>query len=347
MEVSDLRIQSLLREKDAEILRLRDKIFEVEKSHIRGTSESSSQVIKVLQDENLKLKNENAGLRGQMGSAELISNYKSEIATLNGRILELEQEKSNLTTELSNLKREYEVRLQVYEENSKILGYTQGDSLMRSPNVRSPVQQYTVQSPDYSARMVQSEYKTEEQERPEGQGTSRTYGLADSGHSGTSATRQAPSYQGTGTNMSGSYQGGQVTGTGMGTSSGIGGSRYTGSGSGSGTGTGTGYTTQGFQSTYQTGSGMQSSGSGSGYQSSTYRPATYTSQTTYTGQSSGYTGQSGYTTGQKTGQTGYTTYGQGQGSQQGGNQQGSQQGGSQQGSGTYYGSPNQYRPKDQ
>ena len=58
LEISDMRIQSLLREKDAEILRLRDKVFEVEKSSIRsGTSESSGQIIKVLQGENIKLKN--------------------------------------------------------------------------------------------------------------------------------------------------------------------------------------------------------------------------------------------------------------------------------------------------
>lgn len=38
LEISDMRIQSLLREKDAEILRLRDRIFEAEKSHVKGTS---------------------------------------------------------------------------------------------------------------------------------------------------------------------------------------------------------------------------------------------------------------------------------------------------------------------
>lgn len=40
----------------------------------------------------------------------------------------------------------------------KNLGGTQvgGDSVIKSPNMRSPVQQYEVQSPEYSARMVES-----------------------------------------------------------------------------------------------------------------------------------------------------------------------------------------------
>lgn len=105
LEVTDLRIQSLIREKDTEILRLRDKIFEVERSQVRGASESSSQIIKILQDENLKLKNEINSLRVEGGSAELIASYKLDISNLNHRILELEQEKSNLAAELSNLRR--------------------------------------------------------------------------------------------------------------------------------------------------------------------------------------------------------------------------------------------------
>ena len=85
--MTDLRIQSLIREKDTEILRLREKIFEVERSQIKGTSESSSQIIKILQDENLKLKNEINSLRVEGGSAELIASYKLDISNLNQRIL--------------------------------------------------------------------------------------------------------------------------------------------------------------------------------------------------------------------------------------------------------------------
>ena len=65
----------------------------------------------------MKLKNEVNALRVEGGSAELIASYKLDIANLNQRILELEQEKSNLTAELSNLRRESEVKLRIYEEN--------------------------------------------------------------------------------------------------------------------------------------------------------------------------------------------------------------------------------------
>ena len=52
LEVSDKRIQSLLREKDAEILKLRDRIFEIEKLRIGSTiSEGSNKTIEVLQSE--------------------------------------------------------------------------------------------------------------------------------------------------------------------------------------------------------------------------------------------------------------------------------------------------------
>lgn len=124
LEISDLRIQSLLREKDAEILKLRDRIFETEKSHVRGGSEASTQMLKVVQDENIKLKNEISVLRSEAGSAELISAYKIDISNLNNRILELEQEKSNLSADLSNLRREYEAKIRIYDENVKIGGMT-------------------------------------------------------------------------------------------------------------------------------------------------------------------------------------------------------------------------------
>lgn len=142
---------------------------------------------------------------------------------MNERILELEQEKSNLTAELSNLRREYEAKLNIYE-NMKNLGVTQigGDSILKSPNMRSPVQHYEVQSPEYSGRMVESEYrKTEETDKKDSDirgVTSRVYGLGDSGHSGSSATRQPPSYQpvpaikGSALSSSGIYQGSSSSG---------------------------------------------------------------------------------------------------------------------------------------
>ena len=49
LNVTDARIQSLIREKDAEIHRLRDRIFSVEKSHVSGVhSEASNKTIEIL-----------------------------------------------------------------------------------------------------------------------------------------------------------------------------------------------------------------------------------------------------------------------------------------------------------
>ena len=71
-------------------------------------------MIDVLRDENLKLKNELSSLRSERGSAELIESYKLDISNLQQRNLELEQQISNLSTDLINIKREYDVKLQVY-----------------------------------------------------------------------------------------------------------------------------------------------------------------------------------------------------------------------------------------
>lgn len=58
------------------------------------------------------MKNEINQLRTEKGSEELISGYRTQIKEMSDRILSLEQEKSDLSAELSNLKREYEVKLQ-------------------------------------------------------------------------------------------------------------------------------------------------------------------------------------------------------------------------------------------
>ena len=58
LDVSDQRIQSLLRQKDEEIFRLRDKIFAFEKAHVGSRhSEAANKTIEVLRSENLRLKN--------------------------------------------------------------------------------------------------------------------------------------------------------------------------------------------------------------------------------------------------------------------------------------------------
>lgn len=56
--MNDARIQSLIREKDAEILRLRDRIFSIEKGKVSVSSSDSLQKInEILRGENIKLKN--------------------------------------------------------------------------------------------------------------------------------------------------------------------------------------------------------------------------------------------------------------------------------------------------
>lgn len=50
----------------------------------------------------------------------MIASYKQQISALNDRILELEQEKSNLSSELINLRHEYEVRISVSNFNNQV-----------------------------------------------------------------------------------------------------------------------------------------------------------------------------------------------------------------------------------
>lgn len=46
LAISDARIQSLIREKDAEILKLRDRVFSIEKGRVSGaTSEAANKII--------------------------------------------------------------------------------------------------------------------------------------------------------------------------------------------------------------------------------------------------------------------------------------------------------------
>lgn len=122
----------------------------------------------------------------------MIKSLKQEISDLQTRNLELEQQISNYKSDYENLRREYEVKLQVYGENAKISNLTALESNIRSPaGVKSPVQQLT--SPNYEARLVDSQIKTTSADQTLGRGgdTSRSYGLADSGHS---ANRQSATY---------------------------------------------------------------------------------------------------------------------------------------------------------
>jgi|JI61114C2RNA_FD_contig_71_2147892_length_1795_multi_3_in_0_out_0_2 hypothetical protein len=62
-------------------------------------------MIRVLQLENMKLKNEINDLRVTKGSEELVRSYQVQIREYEERILELEREKSDLSARLSNLQR--------------------------------------------------------------------------------------------------------------------------------------------------------------------------------------------------------------------------------------------------
>ena len=122
LQIADLRIQSMIREKDAELARLRAELFNVKKAQVTvSTNETQSRTIQLLQDENTKLKNEINTLRVDRGSSELIASYKTQVKQLNDRILELEQEKSNLSAELLNLRHELEVKVSVQNFNNSVI----------------------------------------------------------------------------------------------------------------------------------------------------------------------------------------------------------------------------------
>ena len=207
LQIADLRIQSLIREKDVELSRLRDEILSLRKlKSTVNNSDAHARTIQVLQDENSKLKTEINALRVERGSPELISSYKVQIQSLNDRILELEQEKSNLKAELINLRNEYEVRLTVQNFNSQVdikkssvTDYNDARasdvSGMRSTegrnnaNMTSPVQKYNINSgisspkdEGFGIKMVDSKIE------PSSTAKTPTYGLTDSRQSGASSS---------------------------------------------------------------------------------------------------------------------------------------------------------------
>ena len=112
VNVTDQRINSLIREKDSEILKLKERLVALEKARITTTGgEHNERTILALKTENTQLKNELSQLRSKAGDPNVYASYQVNIKGLNDKILQLEQEKSDLTTQLRNLKNEYEVRL--------------------------------------------------------------------------------------------------------------------------------------------------------------------------------------------------------------------------------------------
>jgi len=90
LKISDARIQSLIREKDADLARLREEILALNKlKSTINNNEAHARTIQIMQEENAKLKTEINSLRVERGSNELIASYKQQIQALNDRIHEL------------------------------------------------------------------------------------------------------------------------------------------------------------------------------------------------------------------------------------------------------------------
>lgn len=88
LKISDARIQSLIREKDSELFRLRDELTQL--SRLKSTTNNEAaynKSVQILNEENSKLKTEINALRVERGSSELINSYKVQIQGLNDRIL--------------------------------------------------------------------------------------------------------------------------------------------------------------------------------------------------------------------------------------------------------------------
>ena len=100
----------------------------------------------------MKLKNELAQLQSLQGSVELIAGYKTEIASLQQRNLDLEQTISNLRSDLANYRKENEVGIKIYESNVKDSGVTGLDG-------RSQASSFHVSSPVSEIKMVESSYR--------------------------------------------------------------------------------------------------------------------------------------------------------------------------------------------
>ena len=121
LTITDARISSLIRQKDAELSRLRDELTRVNKLKSTINNDAAhNRSMSVLTEENNKLKNEISAMRADRGSAELITSYKQQIQTLNKRITELEQEKSDLAAQVLNLEHELKVRLSVENFNTSV-----------------------------------------------------------------------------------------------------------------------------------------------------------------------------------------------------------------------------------
>lgn len=176
-----------------------------------STSTTANKTISILQEENLKLTNEISQLRADKGSIELINSYKDQIKGLNLRIHELEEERSNLSAQLINLRNEWETKTSVDAFNRSVTMMTTvkaseaTDAGRRDVReVVSPVRNIEISS-GYSSpkdeslniRMTDSKFETVS-------GNKVTYGQARGSEQVSSSGISSSGVYGTGASLSGS-----------------------------------------------------------------------------------------------------------------------------------------------
>ena len=198
LTVTDARISSLIREKDAELIRLREELTRLNKLKSSVNNEAAHQrSMSILNEENNKLKNEINSLKADRGSSELINSYKQQIQALNERIHQLEQEKSDLAANVLNLENELKVKLSVQSFNERIDIKGSTATAFRSDIQKSdaskfgsPVDKYRSPKEDEGfIKMVDSKIEPSSTSYK-----SPTYQLTESQHSQSSASREQSSY---------------------------------------------------------------------------------------------------------------------------------------------------------
>ena len=104
LHITDQRVLSYLREKEAEILKLREKLVMGASTIGNGNNQLNERTISQLTIENNNLKREVTELRTKSISSEFTANSEVKLRTLNQEILRLEQENADMRSSLVNTK---------------------------------------------------------------------------------------------------------------------------------------------------------------------------------------------------------------------------------------------------
>ena len=102
LSLSEERINSLIRTKDAEILKLKEQLIGSAASKLGKSTDYNKETILNLQSENTKLKNEISKLTSQLNDPRINASSDVRMRNLSEQILRLEQEKADLQNELRN-----------------------------------------------------------------------------------------------------------------------------------------------------------------------------------------------------------------------------------------------------